>query len=156
MKTLILYATKYGASREIANRIATIIGGSVTFNIKDNNYPDLAGYDCIILGSPLYAGMIHKEAKAFISKHLNLLLNKKLGLYLCGIDASRESEYFTANFPAELLSSARETAFLGGIFDPKKAGLMERIIMKAVAKHSAYTDTIDNSKIDKFTKEILA
>jgi hypothetical protein len=42
--------------------------------------------------------------------------------------------------------------FLGGIFDPKKAGFAERLIMKAAAKLSDYSDTIDNDKIEKFVE----
>jgi hypothetical protein len=36
---------------------------------------------------------------------------------------------------------------IGGIFDPKKAGIIGQFIMKAVAKQSEYSDTIDDSKI---------
>ena len=44
----------------------------------------------------------------------------------------------------------------GGIFDPKKAGFVARLIMKAVTKQSGFVDTIDNGKIEQFTDEMEA
>lgn len=152
MKTLILYATKHGAAAEAARRIAQRVDGAVVCDLKQGSVPSLTGFDCVVIGSSLYAGMIRKEAKTFLAQNAAALCEKKLGLFLCGIDASKEKEYFSANFPPDVLSAAKAASFLGGIFDPKKAGVMDRLIMKAVAKQSAYTNTIDEGKIAKFAE----
>jgi menaquinone-dependent protoporphyrinogen oxidase len=152
MKTLILYATKYGAAQEIAKRIAAKMEGTVVHDLKQSGVPSLDGFDCVVVGGSLYAGMLRKEAKTFLTDHKDTLRGKKLGLFLCGMDGSKESEYFKNNIPEDLLSSAKATAFLGGIFDPKKAGFLERAIMKAVAKQAEYSDIIDNPKIITFVE----
>jgi len=154
MKTLILYATKNGAAREAAQRIAGLSGSAVLHDLK-GGVPPLADYDCIILGSSVYVGSIRKEAKAFLKENTSVLLGKRLGLFLCGMDASNEQASLKANFPQELLQSAKAASFLGGIFDPKKAGVMGRLIMKVAVKQSEYTDTIDNGKIKQFTEAML-
>jgi menaquinone-dependent protoporphyrinogen oxidase len=51
MKTLIIYATKYGATKEIAGRIAARIPGSTVADLKSSNIPPVSQFDCIILGS---------------------------------------------------------------------------------------------------------
>lgn len=153
MKTLILYATKHGAAKEIAARIAARIPDSTVCDIKSNNLPPISQFDCIILGASLYAGTIQKEAKTFLTQNSDTLRGKRIGLYLSGMDASREKEFFEANFSSEILQAATVKSFLGGVFDPKKAGVMERLIMKAVAKQSAYTNTISDDKIEQFVKE---
>ena len=152
MKTLILYATKHGAAREAAERIAKLMEGSRIHDLKQKDIPPLEGFDCVIIGSSLYAGMIRKEAKSFISQNAGSLQGKRLGLFLCGIEGSGEKKYFDDNFPPDILKAAKAKNFLGGIFDPKKAGMMDRLIIKAAAKITEYTDNIDDVKIKQFVE----
>ena len=152
MKTIIIFATKHGAAGEIARRIANKIDGAVVHDLKQGSTYSLEGFDCVIIGSSLYAGRIRGEAKAFLSQNANALQGKKLGLFLSGLEASQEKTYFDTNFPPDILRTAKAATFLGGIFDPKKAGLMERLVMKVVSKNSAYVNTIDDNKIEQFVK----
>jgi menaquinone-dependent protoporphyrinogen oxidase len=156
MKTLILYASKHGATAEIARRIADKMGGTALHDLKGSGAPDLAGYDCIIVGSAVYAGMILKEAKEFVTQNTDILCKKQLGLFICGLDASRERACLEANIPRELMQSVKAARHLGGIFDPKKANVMERFIIKAVAKQSGYSDTTDEGRIVQFTQDMMA
>lgn len=155
MKTIILYATKYGAAAEIAQRIASKIDGAVIHDLRQS-VPSLADFDCVIIGTSVYAGMIRKEAKGFMSHNENLLREKKLGLFVCGMGADGEKTYFDNNFPSTLLQKAQAKSFLGGIFDPKKAGCLERFIMKIVTKKSTYMDTINDRKIEQFSEAMKA
>jgi menaquinone-dependent protoporphyrinogen oxidase len=153
MKTIILYATKYGASAEIAMRLAEKIGDAVVHDLKQP-IPELIGYDCIIIGSSVYAGMFRKEAKKFLSESADILINKKFGLYASGMSKSEADKVFADNIPTELLLSAKAAMLLGGIFDPKKANFVERLIMKAVTKQSGYIDTLDDEKITAFSETV--
>ena len=153
MKTIILYATKYGAAAEIARRIANKIDGAVIHNLKQG-IPSLAEFDCIILGSPVYAGSIRREAKEFLAKNAGLLLDKKFALFLSGIGANGENKLFESNFPPKILQKAKAAGFLGGIFDPKKANAVERFIIKIAAKKSMYINTIDDSEIELFAEKV--
>jgi hypothetical protein len=63
---------------------------------------------------------------------------------------------FAENVPKDLIESAKATVMPGGMFDPKKAGFIARLIMKAVTKQSGYVDTIDNDKITHFAEEMKA
>ena len=150
MRTIIFYATKYGAAREAAERLSGYIDDVVVHDLQAGHLPDLAGFDTVILGSAIYAGSIRKEAKAFLAAHKSELMQKRLGFYLCGISKEEEQVCFEKNFPKELLQKATATSLFGGIFDPKKANMAERLIMKAAAKQSGYVDTIDNEKIKQF------
>jgi len=152
MKTLILYATKYGAAGEIARRIAVRSKGAETRDLRQGDINSLAEYDHIIVGSSIYVGMIRKEAKAFFAKHADDLRGKTLGLFLSGMNAGEEEAVFKANVPQEVLQEAKAVSFLGGIFDPKKAKFMERFIMKVAAKQSGYKDSIDDEKIEQFVE----
>ena len=151
MKTIILYATKYGAAEDIAQRIAKEIDGAIIHNLN-KDAPALEEFDCIIIGSSVYAGKIRKEAKEFLAKNKDALLKKKFGLFVSGIGADGEKKYFNDNFPHEILQSAKAAGFLGGIFDPKKAGAFERFIVKLIIKHPDYINVIDEDRIIKFAE----
>jgi menaquinone-dependent protoporphyrinogen oxidase len=150
MKTLILYATKYGASAEIARRISTKFPNATVCNLKTDKIPPLNDFDCVIIGGSIYAGMLRKEAKKFVSENATVLGDKRLGLFLSGLSQNEESKAFTENFPQGILQSAKATSFLGGIFDPTKAKGVDKFIFKAVTKQSDYTNTISDERIDMF------
>jgi len=70
------------------------------------------------------------------------------------MDPSGGKDLFDANFPQNILQNAKATSLLGGIYDPQKAGFIERLIMKAAAKQSEYSSTIDGGKIEKFIEAL--
>ena len=152
MKTLILYASKHGAAKVIAGRIAKHIPDAVLYDLKGGGIPPISQFDCVIIGSSIYVGSIHKEAKAFLAQNAGVLQSKRLGLFLSGLQDNEEKAFFEANFPAEILQAAVAKSFMGGVFDPKKAGVMERFMIKVVAKLPGYTNTISDEKIRQFAE----
>ena len=155
-KTLVVYASKHGAAREAARRIAAKIEGAVTHDLAQGGLPALAGFDRVILGSSVYAGRIRKEAKDFLTQNTDVLYGKQLGLFLCGMDTNCAQNYFDANFSLDILQAAKAASFVGGIYDPKKAGFFERFIYKVAAKQSDYADTLDDGKIHQFAEAMNA
>jgi menaquinone-dependent protoporphyrinogen oxidase len=157
MNTLILYATKYGATQEIAQRIKNRMDNAVLHNMKDKKNPEFDKFDCVVIGSSLYAGSIRKEAKKFMALYADNLKGKKIGLFLSGIggrDEKSERTYINNNFPDVILKASKVSFVLGGAFDPKKAGLFDRIIMRIVTRKSGYIDTISDKKIALFVEAL--
>ena len=152
MKTLILYATKYGATKEIAEKIGSKMDSAVIYDVKQGNIPPLDEFERIIIGSSLYAGSIRKELKKFVSSNVKTISDKTVGVFLSGMGESESEGAFISNFPAEIIKKAKAKALLGGIFDPQKAGAMARFIMKIVTKQSGYINTINDEKIDRFVQ----
>jgi len=153
MKTLILYASKYGATAEIAKRVAAQLENATIYDLKQGNIPRLEDYDCIIVGSSVYAGSFRKEAKTFIAQNAFDLATKKPGLFVCSIGESND-EVFKKNVPDNVLQAAKAKAALGGAFDPKKANFFERLIMKAATKQSGRVDNISDERIIRFAEEM--
>jgi len=150
MKTLILYATKHGATADIAQHIADEIGNATLHNLSNGQPPPLQGFDRIVLGSSIYAGAIRKELKRILAK---IPANTKIqGIFLSCFEEN--DEYFTKNFPSHILENTRTKAFLGGVFDPSKAGGIERAVVKAVMKRTEYISSISNEKIKAFVSKL--
>lgn len=156
MKTLILYATKHGATREIAQRIAGLLDGATLIDLEGGSVPALDGYDCVLIGSSVYAGMLRKAAKAFAAEHKDALMNKTLGLFVSGISPEGAQGYLDANYPKEVVAHAKAKAMLGGAFDPAKTNFFEKLVMRVVTKQAAYTSTISDEKIGQFAQEMEA
>jgi menaquinone-dependent protoporphyrinogen oxidase len=154
MNALILYATKHGATKEIAQRIAKHMPGETICDLKNSGIPSISQFDCVVIGSSVYVGSIHKEAKAFLSQNADALRSKRLGLFLSGLNADEEKIFFESNFKPDILQAAAANSFLGGVFDPKKTGMMARLVMKAVAKQSGYTNTVSDDKIEQFAEAL--
>ncbi len=73
MKVLIVYYTKYGNTKKVAEQIAegiTSIEGNevVVNNVKDVNLKKEASYDLILIGSPNHFGRHVGSIKKFINK----------------------------------------------------------------------------------------
>jgi len=152
MKTLILYTSKYGATKEISQRIAQKMESATICDLKQGDIPPIMGFDRIIIGSSVYAGSIRKEAKAFAKNNAAALGEKTVGLFISGF--VEDDKYFATNFPQNLLDKVKAKGFLGGIFDPQKANGLERLIVKAVMKKSDYIEKIDDAAIEKFVNII--
>jgi len=154
MKALIVYATKHGATKQIAEQLAEYLGGADLVDVGAGETASLTEYDCVLLGSPLTAGSIRKEVGAFVRQHAGELGGKRLGLFVSGLQGEDEDSYFQQNFPPELLAAARAKAFLGGVFDPAKCGFVARKIIKAASKLEGYTNTIDPARVEAFAREL--
>jgi menaquinone-dependent protoporphyrinogen oxidase len=154
MNTLIAYASKHGCTENCSGKLADKLTGKVElFDLKSDKKINLDEYDKVIIGSSVYAGKIHKEAEEFCKKNLELLRNKKLGLFICG---SQEGEALTmelkAAYPQELQSKAAAIECFGGAFTFSKMNFMEKTIVKLIAKTNKDTSNISEDKINSFAE----
>ncbi len=61
--------------------VIALEGEDVLQNLAENPTIDLAGFETVVVGSPVYAGRINKRVKRFCSNHESTLLAKRLGLF---------------------------------------------------------------------------
>ena len=114
MKTLILFASRYGATEEIAYMLKSAVGGDVTVrNIRERGIT-LDGYDTVIIGSCVYMFKLDKHIKRFLRRNEKTLLGKKLGLYLCCYTTPGTEGYLEHFFSPALLAHAAAKDILGG------------------------------------------
>lgn len=154
MDTIIVYATKYGCTERCAEVLAGKLSGRVDLcNLKKGRLPELEQYDKVIIGGSIYIGGIQKEVKEFCSKNLSILKDKKIGLFICGMqkDDAIETELNTA-FPQELLSAAVSREYFGGEFIFKKMNFLDRLIVKKVSKIDKDTSNIMDENINKLAQ----
>lgn len=84
---LVAYATKYGTTRDIAARIATILseaGFSVQLQAADK-VTRLSGYDAVVLGSSVYFDNWLADAEVLVDNCRDGLTNKAIWLFSVGL-----------------------------------------------------------------------
>lgn len=105
MDAVVLFATRGGNTKKVAEHIAQRIGADI-IDLKENNNPDIADYDIVILGSGVYSGKPNRIG-TFIKKNVEILSSKKVTLFFCCLyggergDAQLESLTSEWNFLSE-------------------------------------------------------
>lgn len=151
MRVLVGFASRRGATKGIAERIAATLeaqGVDVVLNSM-REAPGVEGFDAFVLGSSAYMGKWEPEADAFVRRHAAVLAERPIWLFSSGpvgtemvdgkgrnvIDASRPQEF--AEF--EPLLHPRDMKIFFGAYDPfgPKAGFAERLVAKMPAIRDA-------------------
>jgi len=159
MKIAIIYASKYGTTEKVAEAIAGKLKGMnevELFSLKKNPQPDISAFEMVIIGSSIYVGQASKKVKAFCEENESLLLQKKIGLFACGMHPNkeeREKELKNA-FPEVLLQKSSATHFLGGAFLFEQMNFLERMIIKKIAKTTDNVEQIDWERVERLVKEL--
>ena len=140
-KILVAYATKYGATAEIAEAIGRALAeaGQSVDVLPVEQVRDLAPYSAVVLGSAVYAGNWRKEAATFLKEHEWELTERPVWLFSSGPSGEGDPVELMKGwrFPEAQRAVAdrigpRDIAFFHGKIDPKKLDLGERLIVKAI------------------------
>lgn len=157
MNTLIVYGTKYGCTEKCADMLAKKLEGKADIqNLKNMKDIDLSQYDSIIVGGSIYIGRIQKEVSDFCTNNIEALKNKKLGLFICGMQEKELQTELNTAFPKELLSAAVVKECFGGQFILKNMSFMDKMVVKMVAKTDKDISNISEAAIDSFAKQMNA
>lgn len=152
MKTLIAYGTKYGSTEKCANILLERLNGEVDLcNLKETKNVDLSKYDKVVIGGSIYMGKIQKAVSQFCITNLDVLREKKIGLYICCMrDGDIAETEIKESFPLELVNDAVVKGYFGGEFIITKMNFLERFIVKKIAKINIDTSNISVERISDF------
>ena len=115
MSTIVIYKSKYGATKTYAEWIAEELDCKA-IDAKDAKIEDLLGYDTIIYGGGLYAEVIN--GATLITRNLEKLDGKKIIIYSTAITPLKYREYYDKlvvekNFKPEMLDKIKVYNFMG-------------------------------------------
>jgi menaquinone-dependent protoporphyrinogen oxidase len=143
LKILVVYASKSGATAEIAEKIGEVLRQT---GLKTDVFPvgdlrDIAPYQAVILGSAVYIGSWPKETEAFLKAHEKILANRPLWLFSSGPTGEGD--------PVQLLNGwrlpvalrpvvdriqPRDITVFHGYINPDKLNFVQKWVINSVIK----------------------
>jgi menaquinone-dependent protoporphyrinogen oxidase len=140
-QVLVAYATKYGATAEIAEKIGQVLRqeGLPTDVLPADCVNGLASYGAVVLGSAVYIGRLRKEAVKFLENNEAALADKPVWLFSSGPTGEGD--------PVELLNGwrlpgklqpiadrieTRDIAVFHGAVDVKKLNFIQKWMLRNV------------------------
>lgn len=162
-KVLVVYASKYGSTAEIAEAIARRIKESgIDVDVKTAlEVERLNGYQGVVLGSAVYAGQWRKEAASFLEDQQEELSTRKVWLFSSGPTGDGDPvELMNGwSFPEGLRPAAdrvqvQRIKFFHGVLDEEKLGFAEKLIVKTL--QAPLGDYRDWMEIESWADEIAA
>jgi menaquinone-dependent protoporphyrinogen oxidase len=158
MRTAIIYSSKHGTTEKVAQKIQNELGEEKAqlFNLKRNKNFDLSQYGQIIVGGSIHAGQIQKKVKLFLEKNTQMLLQRRLGLFLCCMHENEAENQFNTAFPEILRSHAISKKIMGGEFLFEKMNFVEKALVKKIAGVNESVSKIEESNITAMVHEITS
>jgi len=158
---LVAYASKYGATKEIAEKIGEVLKqeGLQADVLPVKSVKNLADYKDIVIGSAMYLGMWRREGANFLKKNEKLLTARRVWIFSTGPSGKGD--------PVELLKGARvafnvksiierikprDTAVFHGNIDEKKVNFWEKLMVKTAK--GEFGDFRDWEMITKWAKRV--
>jgi len=135
------YATKHGATSEIAERIGQVLreAGLSADVVAVESVTDLAPYQAFVLGSAVYVGQWQKEAASFLEQFEEQLAQRPVWLFSSGPTGKGDPAQLMKGwrFPQALQATAdrilpRDIALFHGALEPKRLSLAEKLVIKGV------------------------
>ena len=154
MKTLIVYASKYGCTEDCAKYLKDKISGGVTL-VDINKSADLIelnNLDAVIIGGSVYVSKVSKKLRAFCESNLEILTKKKIGIFLCCALSEQAGETMKTNFPPALLKAAKAAMPFGSQARLEKMSFLDKTILKAVSKGDYSSFKISYESMDEFAR----
>jgi menaquinone-dependent protoporphyrinogen oxidase len=170
MRILVVYASRYGSTQGIAERIASTLNesGQQAAAVPAGKAGLLDGYDAFVIGSAAYMASWMKEATDFVRRNASQLRGKPVWLFSSGpigtatVDAQGRDvrETTVPKEIAEFTTSIgpRDHHVFFGAFDHTKLNLTHRLVYALPAMKDVLTDGDfrDWEEIDAWAKEIAA
>jgi menaquinone-dependent protoporphyrinogen oxidase len=159
MKNLIVYATTYGTVEKCADILQSgLKGDTLKINVNDKERMETIGFetfDTVIIGGSVRAGKIQSRLLDFCKKNITELQKKNLGIFICSLAPAEKAElYIRDNFPADLVQKTRALGYFGGELHFARLNMIEKFILKLIAKTDQDISRLDQERINNFVNVI--
>ena len=140
-QVLVAYATKYGATKEIAEEIGRILrqAGLLTDVLPVDKVSNLSPYRAVVLGSAVYIGHWRKEAVKFLQANEKALAERRVWLFSSGpagegdaVELLQGWRFPEAQQPIVDRIRPHDVTVFHGDVDMNKLNFLERTMVKNV------------------------
>ncbi|MEV5431714.1 flavodoxin domain-containing protein [Streptomyces sp. NPDC052701] len=135
-KVLVAYGSTNGSTERIAEIVAGVLrtSGLSAEVLPARSVTDLAPYRAVVVGSALYAGRWHKDARHFVRRHRGALTKRSVWLFSSGPLDATASERDIPPVPGVKRAMIRldvcEHVTFGGCLTEGAEGRIARVIIR--------------------------
>lgn len=161
MKTVIIYSSKRGTTKKISEIIKSKLDEKKhdveVVDLKQVKDYNLRVFECIVIGGSIHAGSVSGSLKKFCADNSDLLLEKRLGLFITCMfpEPKRREEQLVNAYSLELREHSKALGVLGGEFLFEKMNFVEKLMVKIIAKVNKSKSDIDLVAVDKFAESLV-
>lgn len=150
MKTLVLYATTYGFTKECVEDLSKELNGEViVVDVMKEEVPTLESFDQVVIGGSVYIGQLQKKLKLVCTEQLSNLMNKRLALFLCcGLPENFE-QVLSNSIPEQLINHAFIKECFGGELRMENMKFSHKLITNLMKKATAKEGKPEPKKLTK-------
>ncbi|NMB19253.1 MAG: flavodoxin [Firmicutes bacterium] len=156
MRVLIAYTSKFGCTETCVNMLRNELRGEdvALVDLGKERPDDLETYDAIVVGGPIYAGNMEAPVKTFCADNADILLGKKLALFLCCGNADQFEAQLNGAFDRQLIDHAVACEHFGYAYQLEKMGFAFRLIVRLVAKVKRSESQISEGNIARLASRL--
>ena len=156
MKIAIVYCSRHGGTDKIVSLIAQKLEENdvQSFNLLKCSPPSIKDFDTLIIGGPIYFGMIQTPLKQFCALNQKALVKKQYALFVSSILEGEELNQFEEAFSLTLLIHSKANACLGGELRYDKLSFFEKLIFRNIQNARQGIYNINYAAIDQFVYSI--
>ena len=134
MRALIVYGSKNGSTKKIAEEIAAVLrneGLETRLADAEEEIGDVERFDAVVVGSALYLGSWLKAPARFVRQNQAALRARPVFLFTSGL-RSDDPRSVNPKVVSELRGAIkpRDHRFLSGSLDPTKLGRLHRAVLR--------------------------
>lgn len=161
MSIAIVYASRYGTTRSVAESVAARINerGRSRATLLDAGTARRA--DCpadpiIVVGLPIYGGSTLAPIARFLERHERKLLERRIAFFMsCLYTGPRAESQLADAVPSVLLAHAYGRYFVGGRVDFSELRPLHRFIMRRIGAVSGDVDKLDQAEVDRMVRDLV-
>ncbi len=134
MKALLVYGTKHGSTKKIAEEISSVLkneGFEVRMMNAKEEIHNVAQYNLVVVGSAVYLGSWLKEPTEFMRQNQVVLKTRPVWLFTSGLHPE-DSRSVNPKVIAEFRSTVKACnhQFFSGSLDPIELGWLHRLLLR--------------------------
>jgi len=134
-RTLVVYQSKYGSTKAIAQKLTLILGPAAVISPEDFSEKHRA-FDTVVIGSPVYGEQILNGIREFIVNNSDWLKTKKIALFTVCLSPSGESAY--ADLPEMLGECVVWQGTFGGVYAPASLDKNDSLAMERFSEITGF------------------
>jgi len=154
MKIGILYSSRYGFTEKLSRDLGQSFDDYVCLSIEETTDALIKSCDGIILATSVYSGKLRKNMINFINENKELLMSKKVGMFLTSFNDFKTSNYLEQSLTKGFINHLTYLTYGGYGYDKSQLSMLDKIAVKTIRKRERETFFENNEGLNTLVEKM--